>query len=124
MAIRVFLVEDMQHAELASLLGTLGGFEVVGSAATEAEAIDWLARNETAWDLAVVDLVLDQGTGMGVVARCGNRKPGAQVVVFSEYVTPGIRRHCLSLGANVAIAKSDLQGFIDFCKRLTGSSEP
>ena len=121
MPIRVYLVEDIERfrTELAQMLATLGSFTVVGSASTEAEAIDWLKQNPGDCDLAIVDLVLDQGTGMGVIPRCRERNPHAKVVVFSDYVTPVIRDYCISLGADAAIPKTDLQGFIGFCNELT-----
>jgi DNA-binding NarL/FixJ family response regulator len=116
-AIRVFLVEDMKHLQgaVADLLRSLGDFTLVATAETEAEANLWLAENPAAWDLAVIDLILEQGTGMGVVAKCKGRSKTTRVVVFSDYVTPGIRTHCLQLGADAAIPKSDMQAFIDYC---------
>jgi DNA-binding NarL/FixJ family response regulator len=117
----VLLVEDLAHLRgiVADLLMSLGDFRIVGEVATEAEAIAWLEENPGRWQLAVVDLILEQGTGMGVIARCRNRPPGAKVVVFSDYATPGIRRHCLNLGADAVFGKSDgTGGFIEFCADL------
>ena len=120
MPIRVFLVEDMRHLQevISDLLDMLGDFELVGSMTTEAEAIFWLEEHPGAWDLAIIDLVLDQGTGMGVIAHCKPRAENSRVVVFSDYVTPGIHKHCLALGADAAIAKADLSSFIQFCSNL------
>jgi len=118
--VRVFLVEDMPRLQglMAELLRSIGDFTLVGSAATEAEAIQWLKDHRGGWDLAVVDLILAQGSGIGVVARCRERAEGAKVVVFSDYVTPVLRDYCLSLGADAALPKSDLQAFIDYCGAL------
>lgn len=121
MTIAVLLVEDVKHLRgiVADLLATLGDFAVVAEVATEAEANLWLEENPDAWDLAVIDLILEQGTGMGVVARCRQRRPGAKVVVFSDYATPGIRKHCLKLGADAVFQKShDVQDFIAWCSAL------
>ena len=119
--VRVFLVEDMPRLEdvMGELLRSIGDFTLVGTASTEAEAIQWVKDHRGGWDLAVVDLVLAQGSGMGVLSRCRDRAPGAKVVVFSDYVTPVIREYCLSLGADEALAKGDLQAFIDYCSALT-----
>lgn len=116
-AIRVFLVEDMKHLQgvVADLLHSVGRFNLVGCAATEAEAIQWLADHPKGWDLLVIDLVLDQGTGMNLIARTKLRAPNARVVVFSDYVTPGIREHCLQMGADAVIPKTNLPAFIGFC---------
>jgi DNA-binding NarL/FixJ family response regulator len=123
LAIRVFLVEDMQRVQalMSELLRGLGNFTLVGTAGTEAEAISWLAQNKGGWDLAVIDLVLDQGSGIGVVARCRERADGAKVVVLSEYVTPVIREHCVSLGADAAFLKSEMDEFIAWCGELASA---
>lgn len=118
--LRVFLVEDVKDLQeaLAELLTSVGNFAVAGSASTEAEAIRWLDEHSNEWDLLVADLILDQGTGLGVVAKCRHRPPGRKVVVLSDYVTPGIHRHCLALGADAALSKSDMPAFLDYCREL------
>lgn len=124
MPIRVFLVEDLQqmHGVLADLLASIGDFEVVGAASTEAEAKGWLEENRGGWDVAVVDLILAQGSGMGVVARCRERHEAGTVVVLSDYATPGVRKHCLQLGADAVFQKAeDMQAFIAFCSDLAQS---
>ncbi len=114
--VRVFLVEDMKHlrAVFEDLLRSVGNFSVVGSAATEAEANLWLEEQPHGWDLVITDLVLAEGTGFGVVKKCRQRPGGRKVVVLSDYVTPVIERHCLALGADAAIAKSDMPAFLAF----------
>lgn len=121
-AVRVFLVEDMKHLRsiLEDLLHSLGNFTVVGTAGTEAEANFWLEEHPRCWDLVIADLVLDQGTGFGVVKKCRQRAQACKVVVLSDYVTPVIQRHCLSLGADAAIAKSDMPAFLDFLGGVAG----
>jgi DNA-binding NarL/FixJ family response regulator len=123
--VRVFLVEDMKHVQglMRDLLATLGRFVIAGTASTEAEAILWLEEHPEGWDLLVADLILDQGTGLGVVAKCRHRSPGRKVVVLSDYVTPGIHKHCLALGADAAIPKADLNAFIDFCRGLISDGD-
>jgi two-component system OmpR family response regulator len=122
--LRVFLVEDVKHLQelLTELLTNIGNFAVTGTAATEAEAIAWLDQHADEWDLLVADLILDQGTGLGVVAKCRHRPPGRKVLVLSDYVTPGIQRHCLALGADAALPKSDMPAFLDFCRELNSDA--
>ena len=124
MAKRVFLAEDSRHVrELVwDLLRTAGDFELVGTASTEAEANYWFESHPFGWDLAVIDLVLEQGTGMGVIARAKPHPPSARVVVFSDYATEGIRRHCADLGADAVFAKTDVAAFADYCAQLAASS--
>lgn len=125
MTVRVFLLEDMKQLRgiVADLLEGLGGFAVVGMAGTEAEANLWLSENSGQWDLAVIDLILEEGTGMGVIAKCKARPPAAKVVVFSDFVTPGILQHCLRLGADAAIPKSDWDRFVEFCNDVKAAAE-
>jgi len=121
LTISVFLVEDLPslRALVGELLSTVGDFRIVAAVGTEAEARLWLDENRGAWQFAVIDLVLEQGTGMGVIARCRATAPDAKVVVFSDYATPGIRKHCLKLGADAVFQKGeDLAGFTEFCTTL------
>jgi DNA-binding NarL/FixJ family response regulator len=120
-ALKVFLVEDGKQTRkvMASLLATIGDFTVIGAAGTEAEANLWLKENVGAWDFAVVDLVLEEGTGLGVLPRTRERAPGSRVVVFSDFVPPGTRNHCISLGADAVFHKSgELAAFIQYCSNL------
>lgn len=124
MAIRVFLVEDMKHVHgaLADLLSEVGEFPIVHATGTEAEAKLWLAENPDAWDLAIIDLVLDQGTGMSVIphAHESARNGGGKVVVFSDYASDGIRKHCHRLGADAVFLKSQVRDLMHYCSELDG----
>ena len=124
---RVFLVEDMKqvHALLAELLASVGDFRIVGVAATEAEAKLWLLENGGAWDLAIIDLVLEQGTGMAVIpgAKEAAQRDGGSVVVFSDYASDGIRAHCRQLGADAVFLKSQIQDLMDYCSELGGLAD-
>ena len=116
MELRVFLVEDLQRMRglLADLFSSIGGLKVVGASSTEAEAKLWLEDHRGEWDVAVIDLVLDQGAGMEVIRRCRADPDGGKVVVFSSYATPGVRQHCLDLGADAVFDKSETSGFISW----------
>jgi DNA-binding NarL/FixJ family response regulator len=121
--VRVFLVEDTKQLQgvISDLLASLGDFVLAGTATTEAEANLWLTEHPGSWDLAIIDLVLEQGTGMGVIARCRRTCPAGKVIVFSDYVTPGIRRHCLALGAEATIPKADMAAFMSYCAELAAA---
>lgn len=126
---RVFVVEDMRRMRglLSELFSSLGDLRVVGTAATEAEADLWLDEHPKGWELAVVDLLLEQGSGMGVVARCRTRHPEGKIVVLSGYATPGVRKHCLALGADQVFHKGQSADFVAYCVELAAgaaSSQP
>jgi DNA-binding NarL/FixJ family response regulator len=120
--VEVLLVEDLKNIQsaMAQMLQGLGDFNVAAIIATEAEALAWLEQNKGSWGLAVIDLVLDQGSGMGVISRCRRTSPEGKVVVFSNFVTPGIRAHCMRLGADAAFDKNaELGAFADYCAALS-----
>jgi DNA-binding NarL/FixJ family response regulator len=114
MAVRVFLVEDIGITRdlISEACSRLGDFRVVGWAGTEAEARLWLDENQDGWDMAVVDLVLNQGSGFGVLAHAKRHPTPGKAVVFSSYATPGVRQKCLSLGADAVFDKEDTTGFL------------
>jgi DNA-binding NarL/FixJ family response regulator len=120
--LRVFLVEDLQRMRglLSDLFASIGGFKVVAMTSTEAEAKLWLEENPGEWDLAVIDLVLDQGAGMNVIRACKAQPNGGRIVVFSSYATPGVRQHCMELGADAIFDKSETERFIAWCDDLVG----
>ena len=126
MELRVFLVEDLQRMRglLADLFSSMGGLQVVGAATTEAEARLWLGEHPGGWDVVVMDLVLEQGSGIEVI-RSSKALPGAgKVVVFSSFATPGVRQHCLSLGADAVFDKSETAGFIHWFNELASHENP
>ena len=116
MELRVFLVEDLARMRglLEDLFGSLGGIRVVAVATTEAEARLWIDENPGEWDVAVLDLVLEQGGGMNLIRRCKAVPLAGRVVVFSSYATPGVRRHCMELGADAVFDKSETGPVIAF----------
>jgi DNA-binding NarL/FixJ family response regulator len=120
--LRVFLVEDMQRMRglLDELFTSLGGIRVVGHASTEAEGKMWLDDHPGDWDVAILDLVLDQGAGMSLIRHAKRADTAGSVLVFSSFATPGVRKHCLELGADAVFDKSDTAGFITFFEELRG----
>lgn len=121
MELRVFLVEDLQRMRglLGDLFASIGGFRVVATASTEAEANLWLDDHPGGWDVAVVDLVLEQGAGMNVIRKAKGDAAGGRIVVFSSYATPGVRQHCLDLGADAVFDKGETARFIAWFGDLT-----
>ena len=106
MAVRVFLVEDMKSMQglMRDLLDSVGGFELVGCASNETSATEWLLRHRGEWDLAILDLLLGEGSGFTLITRCA-KEPSGSVLVFSDFVTPVVRQRCLRLGADGVISK-------------------
>ncbi len=117
----IYLVEDndVLRSSLITLLAEVAQLQVAGSGSTEAEATDWLHAQGQAWRLAVVDLFLLQGSGLGVLTSCRQRQPWQKIVVLTNYATADIRRRALALGADAVFDKAhELDDFLDYCGQL------
>jgi two-component system OmpR family response regulator len=119
--LKTFIVEDNPtiRENLIATLEELASVEAVGTADTENEGKAWLTNNPEAWDLAIIDLFLKQGSGLGVLSACRNRKPGQKVVVLSNYATADIRQRCAQIGVDAVFDKSnEIDALVDYCIEL------
>ncbi|MDB5869605.1 MAG: response regulator [Polaromonas sp.] len=119
-----YLVEDnvIVLDNLIETLREIADVKVMAHSATQAEAIRWLDLHNGNWHLAIVDLFLKQGSGLGVLAGCRHRRPYQKIVVLSNYATDEIRVRATALGADAVFDKStELDGLIDFCLQQTAS---
>ena len=116
----VFVAEDSLHMQnaLRDLLQSVGPFQVVGSAVGETQATEWLQQHQMGWCLAILDLILSEGSGFGLVRRFKMARPECKVVVFSEYATPAIKERLIELGADGAFLKSELKSFVGFLETV------
>ena len=116
--LRTYIVEDNATIR-ENLIGTLEELtpvRAVGVAETESEGKSWLIHNSAEWDLAIVDLFLRQGSGLGVIEACRNRDPSQKVVVLSNYATSDMRRRCEQLGADAVFDKSnEIEALVEYC---------
>jgi DNA-binding NarL/FixJ family response regulator len=123
MALRAYIVEDSPtiRDNLVETLQELAQVEAVGMADTEREAKAWLTANPSAWDVAVVDLFLRQGSGLKVVEACKGRRYGQKVIVLSNHATSDMRRRCAQLGADAVFDKStEIDALLDYCVKARG----
>ncbi|MDH6166613.1 DNA-binding NarL/FixJ family response regulator [Variovorax boronicumulans] len=116
--LQAYVVEDNLTIR-ENLIGTLEELicaTVIGFAETEAQARAWLLDADNRWELAIVDLFLKQGSGLGILQACQARSPTQKVVVLSNYATPDIRRRCAEFGADAVFDKSnEIDALVDFC---------
>ena len=118
MRLKTYIVEDNPtiRENLIGTLEELASIDAVGTAETENDGKAWLAEQGKQWDLAIVDLFLKQGSGLGVLAACRNRKPWQKVVVLSNYATADIRQRCSQLGVDAVFDKSnEIDALVDYC---------
>lgn len=116
--LKTYIVEDNPtiRENLIGTLEELANINSVGTADTENEGKEWLTENPNEWDLAIVDLFLKQGSGLGVLAACRDRPSRQKVVVLSNYATTDIRQRCAQLGVDAVFDKSnEIDDLVDYC---------
>lgn len=117
-ALRVVLVEDsaMLRGMLCEMLAELDGVGVVAEAEDEAGALAALEAQRP--DLAIIDLELRTGSGLGVLRQLQaepERYGRPRAVVFSNYGHAPVRARCEQLGVERFFDKSfQLDELIDF----------
>lgn len=122
MRLKTYIVEDNPtiRENLIGTLEELASIDAVGTAETENDGKAWLATKGRQWDLAIVDLFLKQGSGLGVLAACRDRKSWQKVVVLSNYATADIRQRCTQLGVDAVFDKSnEIDALIEYCIEQT-----
>ena len=126
MALITYLVEDSAtiRENLISTLEDIAPVKVGGFAETENEASDWLSNHNGDWQLAIVDLFLKEGSGLGVLKGCQKRHGYQKVVVLTNYATSDIRRRCAELGSDAVFDKSnELDELLDYCMHATSRKD-
>lgn len=118
MKMRTYLVEDNPtiRENLISTLEELAPVKTIGTAESEEEGVKWLTHNKNLWDLAIVDLFLKGGSGLGIVEACQNRRRLQKMVVFSNYATKEMRSRCAQLGVDAVFDKStEIEALVTYC---------
>ncbi len=122
MQIKTYVVEDNPtiRDNLIATLEELTNVATVGTAETEKDSVAWLTSSSNAWDLAIVDLFLKQGTGLGVVSACKNRLPQQKVIVLSNYATQDVRKQAVLLSADAVFDKStEIEQLLEYCDNFS-----
>ncbi len=122
--LKTYIVEDNAtiRENLIGTLEELAGMKALGWAETENDAKQWfLSHAAQEWDLAIIDLFLKQGSGLGVIESLRLRQTGKRVVVLSNYATEDMRRRCLQLGADAVFDKSnEIDALVQYCISESG----
>jgi DNA-binding NarL/FixJ family response regulator len=103
---RVFLVEDsaLVRERITELLKGIEGVDPVGSAAgaRDAEQAILAARP----DAVLLDIKLEQGSGLDVLRALRANAPQIEVYMFSNFAAPAYRQLAASLGARAFFDKT------------------
>jgi DNA-binding NarL/FixJ family response regulator len=120
--LRCFLVEDSPviRQNLIATLEEMLPISVVGTADDEAGALRWIRSREADCDLMIIDIFLRSGSGLEVLRNARQLRPGARLVVLTNFATPDMRRRCLELGADRVFDKSaELDELLLYCEAMT-----
>ncbi|MBL0420901.1 response regulator [Ramlibacter sp. AW1] len=118
--VNAFVVEDNPtiRENLVGTLEELTCVKVIGTSGTEDEALAWVEANGARWELLIVDLFLQRGSGIHLVQKLASRRPGQKVVIFSNYVNASVRKRCAQLGVDAVFDKStEIDSLVDYCVR-------
>lgn len=123
MALKAFIVEDQPQVRdsLVEALTELAGIEPAGWAHDEKSATAWLRNPANAWDIAIIDLVLEPGggSGFGVLQALRHRPVTKKMVVLTGSANPQVRRHCEEMGADGVFDKAmETEAMLDYCVAL------
>ena len=106
---QILLVEDspLLRRLLTETLDEIEGVQVCGFAETESQALEQLEGKSV--DLAIVDIELAQGSGVGVLRALKNfpeRYGLPNKVVFTNYAHSAMRQRCQELDIDAFFDKS------------------
>lgn len=107
--LQILLIEDspLLRRLLTETLDEIEGVQVCGIAETESEALQQLEDKSV--DLAIVDIELSQGSGVGVLRalqQFPERYGLPQKVVFTNYSHAAMRQRCQELNIDAFFDKS------------------
>ncbi|MGZ8228549.1 MAG: response regulator [Burkholderiales bacterium] len=103
---KVFLVEDSAPLceRLVEMIEAEGEHNVVGHAATYADAVDGIAATQP--DVGIFDIRLQHGNGIDALAEAKRRVPRLVGIVMSNYATPQHVKASADAGAEYFLDKS------------------
>jgi DNA-binding NarL/FixJ family response regulator len=119
--LKTYIVEDSPRirASLIAALEELVPVRVVGVAEDEFVAVQWLTQPDNQVDLAIVDIFLKSGSGLGILRAVSESAKRYKLVVLSNFATSEIRLKCLALGAHRVFDKSnEVDALISYCGQL------
>lgn len=107
---RVVIIDDhtLLTELLISVVDSLKGFHVVGSAQSEAQSLQLCARVRP--NLIILDLILSSAFDPGLLGKIRALCPEARVVIFSGNLTPEVIKQVLAAGTYSLISKTATLG--------------
>ena len=124
--IRIFLLEDHDVIRRCSAfaLEREPDLEVVATAGSLEEARNGALKRWPEVDIALIGLLLPDGTGTDLIAELRKAKPGLPVMVLTVLTQPEAHSWALKMGANEVMSKeSPLEEVVAAIKRLGGGEQ-
>jgi two-component system OmpR family response regulator len=120
LSLSVVVVEDSKEilSVIQDLLHHIGGFKVAAHLQTESEATGWIEQPSPHWDVAMLDLVLREGSGFNLIRRFKSAHPAGRIIVLSDYATPIIKVRCVELGADAVFSKGEVKDFSGYLAKV------
>jgi DNA-binding NarL/FixJ family response regulator len=119
--LNAFIVEDSPviRENLISALEELVPLRVVGWADSEGAALRWLGDPANRCDLAIIDLFLRTGSGIGLLRELHACGAACHRVVLTNFAAADVARLCIQHGASRVFDKShDIELLIEHCASL------
>ena len=119
--LKIYLIEDSSviRASLIATLEELAPVQIVATAEDEQNAVSWMQEPAHQFDLAIVDIHLHSGSGLGVIRAANDLAQRHKLVVLTNYATPDMRKKCLNLGADRVFDKSnEIDALLVYCNAL------
>lgn len=105
---RIFLVEDspvIRDSLIDVLDNAEDGRQVIGTADTENDAVEQIAGSDP--DVAIIDINLREGSGIGVLERLSDLEDAPPVrIVYTNHYSRRVHEHCARLGATHVLPKN------------------
>lgn len=123
--IKTYIVEDSAviRDNLSLVLQELVPIAVMGTAADEKTAVQWLTKRANELDLVIVDIFLKEGSGLGVLQAIRDISSNFSIVVLTNFATPEMNLKCIELGADRVFDKSnELADLVKYCTDLANGN--
>ena len=103
---RIVLVEDSPiiRESLVDMLNDGDENRVIGTADTEDDAFDLISHYPA--DVAIIDINLREGSGIGLLARLRTLERSPTLIVYTNHYNRRLHDHCTQLGAAHVLSKS------------------
>lgn len=103
---RVFIADDAKAIldRLRALVSELDEVEVVGEAATGAEAVESIMRLQP--DVVILDILMPQGNEVSALEAIRKANRDVLVIMLTNYPYPEYEKRCLAAGADFFLDKS------------------